>query len=74
MYNEEEEIHLLITKQRFPHANMRVRDPLVKANALIDAHFSRLPIICMNLADSWGWYQGNVCCCCLLVPWKLFQW
>lgn len=50
IYNEEEEIRQLITKQRFPYANMRVSDPFVKVIALIQSHFSRLSIASVNLA------------------------
>ena len=47
---EEEEIRQLTTKERFPHSNMRVTDPHAKANTLLQAHFSRLPITSVTLA------------------------
>lgn len=49
LHVEEDEIQLLITKEKFPHVDNRVTNPQTKAIALLQAHFSRLPISSMNL-------------------------
>ncbi|KEH37075.1 putative RNA helicase [Medicago truncatula] len=49
LHVEEDEIRVLIAKEKFPHVDNRVTNPQTKAIALLQAHFSRLPISSMNL-------------------------